>query len=207
VLANRPPFDLVVVAASYGGLAALAKVLESLPGWFSIPIAIVQHLGPAPSSYLAPILNEAGPLAVDWAHEGDLLEAGRVYVAPPGRHLLVDLAHKCVLSDAARVNYSRPAADPLFQSAATSFGARVVAVVLTGRLHDAAAGAAAVRKAGGLVIAQSPRTCVAPGMPCAAIDGGSVNFVVDVGTISAMLVSLSLLPRAGAPIGARRAIA
>jgi two-component system chemotaxis response regulator CheB len=191
MLVNQARFDVVVLAASSGGLNALRRVIGPLPKWLPVSLAIVQHLAPDSRSYLAQILSTFTAMPVDWAHAGEYLEPGRIYIAPPTHHLLLDASHRCVLSNSARVNYSRPAADPLFQSAAASFGRRVLAVVLSGRLHDASAGVVAVKKAGGVVIAQSPRTSFAPGMPRSAIESGYVDFVIDVDTIASAIVSLA----------------
>jgi two-component system chemotaxis response regulator CheB len=194
MLADHARFDIVVLAASSGGLKALGRVIGPLPKWLPVPLAIVQHLAPDSRSYLPEILGTLTAMPVDWAHAGEYLEPGRIYIAPPTHHLLLDASHRCVLSNSARVNYSRPAADPLFQSAAASFGPRVLAVVLTGRLHDASAGVMAVKRAGGVVIAQSPRTSFAPSMPRSAIESGYVDFVLDVDTIASAIVSLVVVP-------------
>jgi two-component system chemotaxis response regulator CheB len=207
MLADHARFDVVVLAASSGGLDALGRVLGPLPKWLPVPVAVVQHLAPEGSGYLAQILGTLSEMPVDWAHAGEHLEPGRIYIAPPTHHLLLDASHRCVLSDSARVNFSRPAADPLFQSAAASFGPRVLAVVLTGRLNDASAGVVAVKQAGGVVIAQSPRTCRAPGMPRSAIESGYVDFVIDVDTIASVIVNLVAVPGTPGRFGMRGNVA
>lgn len=207
MLADHARFDVVLLAASSGGLDALGRVLGPLPKWLPVPVAVVQHLAPDGRSYLAQILGTLSAMPVDWAHAGEHLERGRIYIAPPTHHLLLDASHRCVLSDGARVNFSRPAADPLFQSAAASFGPRVLAVVLTGRLNDASAGVVAVKQAGGVVIAQSPRTCRAPSMPRSAIESGYVDFVIDVDTIASAIVNLVVLPGTRGRFGMRGNVA
>jgi two-component system chemotaxis response regulator CheB len=192
----RSRFEIVVLASSAGGVDALSRVLAPLPNRLGVPIVIVQHLGRDGPSYLTQILNDLASMPVDWAHAGDRVMPGRIYVAPPMRHLLLSATRRCVLSNAEPIHYSRPAADPLFQSAAAAYGARVLAVVLTGRLQDAAAGATTIKRAGGVVIAQSPESCVEPSMPRAAIDSGSVDHIVDLDAIASAIVSLVVVPSA-----------
>ena len=208
-VARRPAFDIVVIAASAGGVRALHEVLAPLPAFFAAPILVVQHLSSQPKnrSQLAEILGARTHLDVHWAKAADRPRAGSVYIAPPGRHLLVARNGCCDISSQAPVNYACPAADPLFQSAVAKYEDRVLAVVLSGRLQDGALGAVAVRGAGGVVLAQDPWTCVAPEMPRAAIEARAVNFVLPPHAIAAALVSLVMVPGARALFGAARSAA
>ena len=198
------PFEVVVVASSLGGVGTLERVLSLIPADFPVPIVVVQHLSSACPSYLAEVLGYGTELRVVWAAQGERLRPRTVHLAPPDRHLRVGPHSACVLSDEHRVNWARPAADPLFESAAAYFGARALAVVLTGRLDDGAAGALAVRRAGGVVIAQDPVTCAAAGMPLAAIRRGAVDFVLPPVVIAHALVSLVTVPGAPALFGVAR---
>jgi two-component system chemotaxis response regulator CheB len=188
-------FDVVVVAASLGGRQALEPVLGPLPGDFPAPIMVVQHLSPSAPNHLLPaLLAPQTRLRVKQAEPGERLRGATVYVAPPGRHLLVVRDGVCECSDGPRISAARPAADLLFASAADTFGARTLGVLLSGRLHDGAAGAAAIRRAGGVVLAQDPATCRAPEMPCAAIRSGAAQLVLPPATIAAALVGLVAVP-------------
>lgn len=187
-------FGVVVVAASLGGRAVIEEVLAPLPRDFPAAILVVQHIRGDQPSYLAELLARRLQLAVHGATMGARLLAGHVYTAVPGRHLVIartdDGVGACVLSDGLAVNFSRPSADPLFASAAEAFGARALGVVLTGALCDGAAGADALRAAGGTVIAQLPSTCRAAGMPLAAIRRDAVDHILAPAAITAALVRL-----------------
>lgn len=195
-------FDVVVIAASAGGIPVLERIMSRLPEWFPAPILVVQHMSPHLQSVLPEILDRKSALTVTGAKSGALLRPGRVYVAPPDRHLVVR-GDYCALSNRERVNFTRPAADVLFASAARSYGSRTLGVVLTGYLRDGAEGSAIIRKAGGVVIAQDPSTCLAPGMPEAAIQSGA-DFIVDPHYLPSALVSLVVVPGVTAMFGVGR---
>jgi two-component system chemotaxis response regulator CheB len=184
-----PPFDLVVVAASAGGLAALAGVLSALPGNFPVPIAVVQHVDPNRTSLLAPLLGRRTPLLVKQGEEHDRLSPGVVYTAPPGQHMIITAARAIGLDNADPVHFLRPCADRLFQSAAASCG-RVLAVILSGTGTDGSLGAAAVKAAGGFVIAQDEASSAFFGMPQAAIEAGVVDRVLALDAIGPAIVEI-----------------
>ena len=125
-------FDLVAIAASAGGLNALSEVLSALPANFPATIVIVQHLDPRHRSLMADILSRRTPLKVKQAQEGDCLELGMVYIAPPNRHLLVNPDKTLSLTQSELVHFVRPSADLLFDSVAGSHKEQAIAVVLTG---------------------------------------------------------------------------
>src|SRR5262245_13738602 len=175
-------YQLVVVAASAGGLSALATVLEKLPRDFPLPVAIVQHVDPNHESLVASILGRRTTLPVHQARDHESMESGHVYVAPPGMHMVVEPGFAVHLTHSAPVHFNRPSADMLFQSAARSCGP-VIAVILTGSGSDGAAGAGAVRDAGGVVIAQDEATSAFFGMPHAAIHSGVVQYVLPIDDI------------------------
>ncbi|HKH94031.1 MAG TPA: chemotaxis protein CheB [Gemmatimonadaceae bacterium] len=194
---SGPPFaafDVVVVATSLGGREALELLLEPLPADFPAPVVVVQHLDAQAPSYLPEMLARRTRLAVKFAEAGELLCPSTVYVAAPGRHLLIGPDRRCMLSDEPPVRFSRPSADPLFASAAELFGARTLAVILTGRLSDGTVGAAAIRRAGGVVLAQDPATCRAPEMPEAAIRQGLVHLVLPPEALGVALSTLVAVP-------------
>jgi two-component system, chemotaxis family, protein-glutamate methylesterase/glutaminase len=183
-------FDLVAIAASAGGLNALSKVLSGFPENFPAAVTIVQHLDPRHRSLMADILNRRTRLQVKEAEEGDRLSSGTVYIAPPNRHLLINPDGTLSLTQSELVNFVRPSADLMFDSAAASYKDRAIAVVLTGTGNDGAMGVQAIAKMGGTVIAQDPETSEFSGMPNAAIQTGGVNFILHLSKIASALVSL-----------------
>ncbi len=159
---------MVVVGGSAGSLDPLRRLAAALPAGLPGCVAVTVHIGEQARSRLPWILERSGPLPAAHARTGEPLRPGRVYVAPPGCHLLMP-AGVVELSDGPRMNRSRPAVDAMFASAARWFGERVVAVVLSGVLDDGAVGAALVEQAGGLVVVQDPKEAAQPSMPRAAL--------------------------------------
>jgi two-component system chemotaxis response regulator CheB len=160
------PRDVVVVGGSAGSIVPLAELTAALPPGLPGAVAVTIHVGT--NSVLPSILGRRGSLPAAHARTGEPLRPGRVYVAPPGWHLLMP-AGVVELSNGPRVNRSRPAIDAMFASAARWFGDRVVAVILSGLLDDGAVGAALVEQAGGLVVVQDPGEAEQPSMPRAAL--------------------------------------
>ncbi len=159
---------VVVIGASAGGLQALTTIVEQLPRSLPACVLIVMH---ASSSVLPQILNRFSSLPVAFAKDGDSLDSGHVYVAPPNFHLLVG-ARGVMLVQGPRENGFRPAIDPLFRTAAREFGPRVIGVVLSGALSDGTYGLSAIKHHGGLTIVQDPKDALLPSMPQSAIDVG-----------------------------------
>jgi two-component system chemotaxis response regulator CheB len=183
-------FDIVLMAASAGGLSAISAVLAALPAGFPIPVVIVQHLDPRHVSLMAEILRRRTALRVEDATAGATAEAGTVYIAPPDEHLLVDPDGRLRLSHADPVHFVRPSADLLFESGAESFPGRAIGVVLSGTGSDANMGVRALERTGGTVIAQDPDTAEFAGMPQAAVATGGVDFVLKLEEIGPALVEL-----------------
>jgi two-component system chemotaxis response regulator CheB len=183
-------FDAVAMAASAGGLSALSLVLSGLPADFPAAILVVQHLDPRHRSLMADIMARRTSLKVKQAEEDDRLRPGTVYIAPPNRHLLVDPDRTLSLSQSELVHFLRPSADLLFESVAAVFKDRAIAVVLTGTGQDGSTGVNAIKEMGGTVIAQDEQTSEFFGMPGAAIQTGSVDFILPLGEIPSALVTL-----------------
>lgn len=183
-------FDVVVMAASAGGIGALSKVLSELPADFPVPIVVVQHLDPRHRSLLAEILARRTPLRVRQASQGEKLEAGTVSIAPPDHHVLANADGTLSLTQSELVHFVRPSADLLFESAAGSYRNRVIAVVLTGTGSDASMGVRAVRAVNGTVIVQDPEEAEFGAMPRAAMAAGGADFVLPLAEIAAALVTL-----------------
>jgi two-component system chemotaxis response regulator CheB len=178
------------MAASAGGITALTAVLETLPAQFPLPIAVVQHIDPHHVSLVADILARRTELRVKQAEAREPLLGGVVYIAPPNQHLLIGGGLSVRLTDTERVHFVRPSADELFESAAKS-RRPIIGVVLTGTGMDGARGAAAIRLAGGLVIAQDAASSAFFGMPQAAIAAGAVDQVLPLDAIGPALIALS----------------
>jgi len=183
-------FDVVAMAASAGGIAALGRVLADLPPDFPAAIVVVQHLDPRHRSLMADILRRRTELAVVQASEGDRMVPGTVYIAPPDRHLLVNSDGTLSLTQSELVHFVRPSADLLFESVAASYKDRAIAVVLTGTGSDGSMGIGAIKKMGGTVIAQDERTAEFYGMPAAAIKSGNADFILPLEEIPSALVTL-----------------
>ena len=186
----RGAFEIVAFAASAGGLQALSHVLAAIPPDFPAAIVVVQHLDPRHRSLMADILAKRTRLPVKQADEGDPLVPGTALIAPPNRHLLVNPDGTLSLSQSELVHFVRPSADLLFESAAASYKERAIAVVLSGTGSDGSMGVRAIKKMGGTVIVQDEKTSQFYGMPGAAVQTGSVDFVLALDDISPALVTL-----------------
>jgi two-component system chemotaxis response regulator CheB len=193
---NRPSsspeaaFDVVAVASSAGGLEALSQVLSSLPANFPAALLIVQHLDPQRPSMMVKILSRRTPLSVKQAEEGDRITPGTIYLAPPNHHLLVNSDHTLSLTQTELVHFVRPSADLLFDSVAASYQNRAIAVVLTGMGNDGIMGVQAIKKMGGMVIAQDEASSKYFSMPSAAINTGSVDSILPLSKIASALIAL-----------------
>ncbi len=191
---------MVVVGASAGGVEALRTLVSHLPAGLEATVLVVLHTPAAARSALAAILSRSGPLPATAAVEGDALTHGRILVAPPDRHLIVD-GSNVTLSRGPRENGHRPAVDVLFRSAARALGPRVVAVVLSGTLDDGTAGMVAVHARGGVGLVQDPAEAAFDGMPFSAIEGDSPDGVLSVRDIAARVCQLVGEPVPDAPPG------
>jgi two-component system, chemotaxis family, protein-glutamate methylesterase/glutaminase len=185
-----PGFDIIALAASAGGLRALTDVLSALPQDFPVALVVVQHLDPRHRSLMAEILGKRTSLLVKEAREGDALEPGRALIAPPNRHLLVNPDRTVSLSQSELVHFVRPSADLLFESTATAYKERAIAVVLSGSGRDGAMGVKAIKKMGGTVIVQDEETSQFFGMPDAARQTGMADFILPLPEIAPALRTL-----------------
>ncbi|QDE39629.1 chemotaxis protein CheB [Luteibacter pinisoli] len=173
------PFpQAVVIGASAGGVQALREVLRCFPARFPAPVLVVQHIPRDRPSGLAALFDGECPLPVAEAEDKEPLCPGVVLFAPPDYHLLVEDRSTVSLSRDEPVLYSRPAIDPLFESAADVFGAGLLGILLTGASSDGSAGVAAVRREGGTVWIQDPDEAVSPVMPASAIAFAGADAIV-----------------------------
>jgi two-component system chemotaxis response regulator CheB len=183
-------FDVVGIATSAGGLNALKQILLQLPPTFPAAIVIVQHINPNARSLLPNILARCTQLPVKQAKAGERLQPGTVYTATPDHHLLIQPTGTFDLSHTEKVQYTRPAADCLFESLAASCGQRAIVVVLTGNGRDGTIGLQKVKQMGGKTIVQDPKTAEYAAMPTAAIETQMVDWVLPLNCIAARLVEL-----------------
>jgi two-component system chemotaxis response regulator CheB len=183
-------YELIAIGCSWGGLRALELVLGALPAEFPAAVVIAQHRSPeSPRNGLAGLLESSSALPVTEVEDKDPIEAGHVYVAPADYHLLVEPGYFSLSTDGP-VQFARPSVDVLFESAADSYGDRLVAVVLTGANEDGAHGAQAVKKHRGLVFAQHPDSAEKAAMPEAAIATRAVDRVVALADLGPQLAGL-----------------
>lgn len=188
---EAPPCDVVAIVGSAGAVRAMEAVLEALPADLHAAVVIVLHVSPTHRSLLAEILARRTALAVKQAEDGDVLEPGRVYVAPPDSHLIVDPDGRLRLDRSALVHHVRPSADALLLSLARDYGGRCLAIVLSGTGVDGAAGAAALHHAGGAVLAQDESTSEHFGMPGAAILAGAVDRALSLDQLADAVVAFA----------------
>ncbi|HYG88095.1 MAG TPA: chemotaxis protein CheB [Azospirillum sp.] len=182
--------DIIVIGASAGGLQALRSLVGALPPRFDAAVFAVLHIGPHSPGYLPQLLAMAGPLPACHPYNGQRIEKGRVYVAPSDHHMR--LTHDAIRLDRSpKVKHTRPAADPLFQSAAEAFGPRVVGVVLTGGDADGSDGLAMITAHGGVGIVQDPDEAHAPSMPISALRTDHPDHCLPLAGIAPLLVALN----------------
>jgi two-component system chemotaxis response regulator CheB len=188
-----PGRDIIVVGASAGGVEALATLARGLPADFPAAMFVVLHVPPHGTSVLPKIISRAGRLPATHAWDGESIRPGRIYVAPPDRHLLLKLGHVRVVRGPTE-NSHRPAIDPLFRTAARCFGRRVIGVVLSGLLDDGTAGLLAIKERGGIAVVQHPDDALFPSMPRSALDNVDVDHAVPIAELAALLLRLATEP-------------
>ena len=186
--------DVIVVGASAGGIHAVIELLSRLPADLPAFMGVVIHRGAASTSNWSSTLGMKTKLRVVEPNDGDLLTRGVVYIAPSDCHMTFE-HDSIVLDGGPKEHRTRPAVDPLFSSAAVSYGPRVVGVVLTGGGHDGMLGLLDVTTAGGLSLVQKPSEAAHASMPEYAIAHDHVRAVLTVAEIGDALV---LLARGGA---------
>lgn len=180
--------DAVVIGASAGAVDALLAILPALPSTFSVPVIIVVHVPASRPSLLVELFTPKCALPVREAEDKLAVAPGTVWFAPPGYHLLVEREHTFALSLDEPVNHSRPSIDVMFESAADAYGARLLAMVLTGANQDGALGAKAVQAAGGLVAIQDPKTANVATMPEFAIERTQPDLIGTLAELTAFAI-------------------
>ncbi|MFE1746357.1 chemotaxis protein CheB [Coleofasciculus sp. H7-2] len=188
-----PGHDIIVIGTSAGGLKALSTIVSGLPTDINTVFFIVQHLAADKPSILPQILEDVGSLPASHPTDGEKIKTGRIYIAPPDHHLLVNSGVMRVVRGP-QENRFRPAIDALFRSAARTYGSRVVGVVLTGYLDDGTVGLQAVKKRGGLAIVQDPKEAEYPSMAKSALRYVKVDYCIPLAEIPDLLVRLASVP-------------
>lgn len=183
-------FEAVVIGGSSGAIDAIRTLVSHLPGEFPVPVICVLHLHPhSQNESMIQLLSGHGSLKVLEAEHRMQIKAGRMYLAPPNYHLLVEPGELTLsLNVDEKVNMSRPSIDVLFESAADAYGDRLIGIMLSGASHDGAAGLQRIKEQGGITIVQDPETAQAPIMPKAAMVAGRVDFVLPVAEIAELLL-------------------
>ncbi len=183
--------SLIVVGASWGGLAALSHLVAALPGDFSVPIAVVQHRSKHADNLLAGLLQDVTSLRVVDVDDKEPLEPGSVYIAPANYHMMVDGGHFSLTTDP-MVRFSRPSIDVTFISAGDSYPGRTLGVVLTGANDDGARGLRHIVDRGGRAIVQDPKTAESKVMPAAAAETVPEAEILPLPMIAPRLVEITV---------------
>jgi two-component system, chemotaxis family, protein-glutamate methylesterase/glutaminase len=182
-------FDIVAIAGSAGGVAALKQIVGELDP-HSPPVVVIQHLPLVAKSNLVAVLSRQTRRFVKWAEHGDALKQGTIYVAPQMSQVTVESNGRLSVLSCYSRHLGTPAADPLLESIAKQFGPRAIAVVLSGLLSDGATGIQALKRCGGTVLIQSPDTALAPRMPEAAIETMGLHFILPLNKIPLALAAM-----------------
>jgi two-component system chemotaxis response regulator CheB len=185
--------DIIVIGASAGGIKVLSQLARGLPAGLPASILVTTHLPALSTSILPDILSRSGPLLARSARDGESIYPGQIYVAPPNHHLLIEDS-QIRLSQGPRENHHRPAIDPMFRSAARSYGQRVIGVVLTGGMADGVAGLMAVRAGGGITVVQDPKDADVPDLPRIAHEMVGPDYIVSADGLAELLVDLVRQP-------------
>ncbi len=186
-------YSIVVIGTSWGGLAALVKLLGDLPADFGLPIAVVQHRSKDSELLLPQLLQDATDLKVCEMEDKDSLCPGTVHLAPANYHALIDEG-SISLTVEDPVRFSRPSIDVLFISAADTYRTGTIGVVLTGANEDGARGLRHIVERGGRALVQDPKTAEIPIMPAAAIKAAPSAEVIPLNRLGSRLIELSLEP-------------
>jgi two-component system chemotaxis response regulator CheB len=180
----------VVIGASAGAIQALTEILPALPADYPLPILIVVHVPASRHNILAPLFEKKCRMAVREVEDKETAAPGTIFFAPSDYHLLLERDGTLSLSSDEAVMHSRPSIDVLFESAADSFGARVVGIVLTGANGDGSVGLKAITDAGGTAVVEDPANAYSSVMPLAALRLCPAAHVVKREAIADFLMSI-----------------
>jgi two-component system chemotaxis response regulator CheB len=183
-------YSVVGIGTSWGGLAALTKLLGDLPADFSIPIVVVQHRSPDSDRLLGQLLQDATDLSVCEIEDKDELQPGTVHLAPANYHVLIEEGYVSLTIEEP-VRFSRPSIDVMLTSAADTYRSAAIGVVLTGANEDGARGLAHIVKHGGRALVQNPKTAEIPIMPASAVRAVPTAEVLSLDGLVSRLIELS----------------
>ncbi len=187
---KMPDSRLIVIGASAGGMAALKNLVAQFPKDFPAAVFIVNHMSAdTTGEVLVNVLNDSSSLTCVHAKDEQAFRSGHIYLAPSDQHMLI-VKGKILVTKGARENRSRPAIDPLFRSAAVAYGNRVIGIILTGYLDDGTSGMMAIKRCGGVCIAQDPEDASYPDMPQSVIANVGVDYCLPVSQMGALLSDL-----------------
>ncbi|HEV7593435.1 MAG TPA: chemotaxis protein CheB [Gemmatimonadaceae bacterium] len=195
-------YSVVGIGASWGGLAAMSKLLGGLPADFSLPVVIVQHRGKDSDRLLSELLQDATDMRVCEIDDKEPLEPGTVHIAPANYHVLIDEGYLSLTVEDP-VRFSRPSIDVMFSSAADTYGSGTIGVVLTGANEDGSRGLSHIVQRGGRALVQDPKTAEIPIMPVAAIKAVPSAEVLPLEALAPRLIALS---RDRGKVGARKIV-
>ncbi|MBA7561225.1 Protein-glutamate methylesterase/protein-glutamine glutaminase [subsurface metagenome] len=184
------PIEIIAIGISTGGPNALRGLFPMIRSDLSVPILVVQHMPAGFTEEFAKSLDQISPLEVKEAADGDIIQTGRILIAPGDKHLEIldkPLAKIVRLSEKPEVNGHRPSADVLFASILQAYGGRSMAIIMTGMGRDGVKGIGAIYRAGGLTIAQDEASCIVFGMPRVAIDKGYIHKVLTIGMMAEII--------------------
>jgi two-component system, chemotaxis family, protein-glutamate methylesterase/glutaminase len=187
-------YDIVVIGASTGGPGALESIINNLPTNLTIPVVIAQHMPARFLETFADRLNANSLFQVKLAHKGEVLQNGKVYIAPGDNNLKVEISVATgkpmfTYTNTTFSEFNFPSVDCLFESVANTYGSRCIGVILTGMGRDGAKGLLQIKQSGGVTIAQDEQTSVVYGMPKAACDDGAVLHTVRLKDIPGFIIS------------------
>ncbi len=183
-------YSIVAIGTSWGGLMAMSKLLGALPKDFAIPIVVVQHRSKDSDRLLSQLLQDSTQLTVCEIEDKDVLEQGKVHVAPANYHVLVERGYFSLTLDEP-VRYSRPSIDVMFTSAGDAYGKEAIGVVLTGANEDGSRGLAHIVKRGGKALIQAPKSAEIPIMPEASVRAVPSAEVLPLPELGKRLIELS----------------
>jgi two-component system chemotaxis response regulator CheB len=196
--------DIIVIGASAGGVEVLVEIARHLPIGFPASVFVVIHIPTVMRSRLAEILTETGPLPATQVVSSETIECGRIYVAPPDYHLLIEDGRVSPWRGP-KEDRHRPAINPLFRSAAVAYGSRVIGVILSGALSDGSAGLWWIKHNGGIAVVQNPESAAFPDMPLSALDHVDADYIAEppeIGPLLAKLVGTSATIKTESQFGA-----
>jgi two-component system, chemotaxis family, protein-glutamate methylesterase/glutaminase len=183
-------FPIIVIGASSGGVEGLRELFRGLKPNLHAAIFVVLHLPPDAKSFLPQILSRYCSIPVAQAQDEEKIQPGHAYIAPPDKHLILKNGIMR-LAFGPKVNYSRPAIDPLFESAAANYGSRVIGVILSGNLSDGTQGLMRIKQTGGVAVVQDPEEALFPGMPSSALQYVPIDHLLSVSEVAPLINRLS----------------